>query len=316
MNKKNKSKNKKIEEKNKKISEMNKKIPTLKLKTVEIYNKLFRKIKKETLGKENKDHKKELQALVDFTNWFITCTLKDPSTREIVLNVNQHKHFNQSCRKKGPNCKYKFPRFPSLKTIIAIPSRIKYKDKEEKEKQELAKSQKCLKKVKQVLEDEEFMKEAIKLRREEIENYIMHKDIVQNIDLLVEERSLTNPYPKFNGSKILNAFNEYESKDITNLDDVSTSELKQLRHYHKCQKDGIPMEEIRKERLSNILNKAEIFSIYDEEGIEKDPIELYEEALSISSQGYSVWLKRDVDEIYINMQVVLQFQFYLCLLAP
>ena len=151
--------NRLVPEENKKIQERKAKYPNDKLiqsieekeiKTAETYYELFKKIKDEEFGmelQENKDDdKKHLKALVEFTDWFATCSLKDPSTRQIVLDVNQHKHFNQSCRKNGPNCKYNFPRFPCLETIIAIPSRIKYKGDEETEKKELEKSRNILNK--------------------------------------------------------------------------------------------------------------------------------------------------------------------------
>ena len=178
------------------------------------------------MEKNKVDDEKQLKALVEFTDWFVTCSLKDPSTRQIVLDVNQHKHFNQSCRKNGPNCKYKFPRFPCLKTIIAIPSRIKYKGDEETEKKELENSRNILKKVKAVLEDDEFMKDAMKLRNEELEKYIFHTDIIQKISLLCEERGLTDPHPKMNVDTILNAYNKYAQDDVGDLDDVSTEKLK------------------------------------------------------------------------------------------
>ena len=222
--------------------------------------------------------------------------MKDPSTRQIVLDVNKHQHFNKSCRKNGPNCKYNFPRFPCLRTIIAIPSKIKYKDDEEKEKEKLAESKRILKKVKQVLEDEEFMKNAIKLRNEEIENHIRHEDIMQNINLIIEERKLTDPDPRHNTEKVLNAYNEYAQDDIDNLDDVTDDDLEKLKVYHKTLQDKIPMKEIKKERLDTILIKAEIkIGKTFEQRNDK-----YEEALSLSSKGYTVSLKRDIDEIYIN----------------
>merc|ERR1712018_183424 len=46
----------------------------------------------------------ELNVLTWFVDRFITCTLKDPSTRQQALDLQQHKHFPQSCRKRGTNC--------------------------------------------------------------------------------------------------------------------------------------------------------------------------------------------------------------------
>ena len=268
----------------------------------------IKKIKDEELGMvgKQKEDKVCLEALIDFTDWFVTCTLKDPSTRKIVLEVNQHKHFNQSCKKNGPKCKYNFPRFPCLKTIISIPSRIKYKGNEELEKNELEKSRTILKKVKAVLEDDDFMNEAMKVRNEEIEQYIFHEDIVQNIDLVLGERELVDPYPKLNTEKVLNAYKKYAQDDTDDLDDVPNEKLVDLKTYHNNCKYAIPMLEIKIERLNYVLIKAAIHSGSggtSQKQIEEDfkiRNKIYEEALSLSSKGYSVWIERDIDEININ----------------
>ena len=50
--------------------------------TLENYKTIFDKIKEETLGSKTED-KDYIQDLADFTDWFVTCSLKDPSTRHI-----------------------------------------------------------------------------------------------------------------------------------------------------------------------------------------------------------------------------------------
>ena len=66
------------------------------------------------------------------------------------------------------------------------------------------------------------------------------------------------------------------------------------------------MDDIKKERLNIILIKADIYSGSggkSEDEIEEDRKirnENYEKALSLSSKGYTVWIKRDIDEININ----------------
>ena len=131
----------------------------------------------------------------------------------------------------------------------------------------------------------------------------MHEDILQNIDLILEERLLENPYPLLNPSKVLDAYNKYELDDLDDLNDVPIKKLEELKSFHKSQKKLIPMDAIMKERLLKVLLKSEIFNPLDEPKnvtLEKNIIEQYEKALSISSKGYTVWLKRDVDEININ----------------
>ena len=204
-----------------------------KWKTEERYLELFQLIKDEQLG--NGTHEDDdifLKDLADFTDWYVTCSLKDPSTRQIVLAVNKHKHFTQSCLKRGPNCKYHFPLFPCLKTIVAVPSRIKYSSDEEEEEKALAESKNILSRVKDVLENEELMEVAMKLYNNEIENYLVHEDIIQKIDLIIEERLLVDPYPKHDTQQVLNAYNEFSSDDLEDLDDVSNDDLIKLQKNH------------------------------------------------------------------------------------
>ena len=76
----------------------------------------------------------------------------------------------KTCRKFEQICRFFYPRFPSLKTIVSVPF---YKLNLTKEEQEakLESSKKVLKQVKEILEDEEIMDELIKIGSEEIEQY-------------------------------------------------------------------------------------------------------------------------------------------------
>ena len=118
-------------------------------KKAETLKKAFKHMRKEELGigdtLDAKDTKDIMDALEEFTDSCISCSLMDPTTRDIVMEVNKHQHFVKSCRKNGPKCKYGFPRFPSTKTIISIPSRILYKKNDEKEKEMEEKSSKIKK---------------------------------------------------------------------------------------------------------------------------------------------------------------------------
>ena len=101
-------------------------------------------------GKEDKitNDIKPLKTMVDE---FITCSLH-PGTvgdrvLEIVLAVQKHCH-TRSCKKKGTYCRFDFPRFPSDETVICRP---------QEDKEELAKAELALGKVKAVLEDKDLM---------------------------------------------------------------------------------------------------------------------------------------------------------------
>ena len=71
----------------------------------------FENIKEERLGIEGNEEEDEpqLRALSNFIDEFISCSLKDPSTLDIVRSVNMHKH-TKPCQKKPP-CRFRFPRY-------------------------------------------------------------------------------------------------------------------------------------------------------------------------------------------------------------
>ena len=82
----------------------------------------------------------------------MTCSLKDKDLAETVQDVQKHYHRGNiekktGCYKKGPTCRFNFPRFPSEKTIIAFPLNKEDKDYESKKKE----SRDILQKVKSVL---------------------------------------------------------------------------------------------------------------------------------------------------------------------
>ncbi|XP_062600922.1 uncharacterized protein LOC134262538 [Saccostrea cucullata] len=68
------------------------------------------------------DEDKE-EVVCDFIDSYITCAVpsenEDPELRRIVLDVQQHsKSHSKSCRKKGTDCRFHFPRPPSERTFI------------------------------------------------------------------------------------------------------------------------------------------------------------------------------------------------------
>ena len=131
----------------------------------------------------------EKQALADFADLFITCSLKNPLTEKIVRAVNIHFH-TKTCRKYCPRCRFYFPRFPSLKTIISEPIRMAEKDlKKQKEKAEKAKLVKD--KVIEILEDKEKMEVIQKIRSDEIEDWKKGEQNKSELKLWKKERLLS-----------------------------------------------------------------------------------------------------------------------------
>ena len=73
-------------------------------------------------------------AITSFVDEFITCSLRNPSTRDIAKKVQTHNH-TFTCSKMGSSkCRFNFPRFPCLQTIVAVPLRLIFPDDEEAKK--------------------------------------------------------------------------------------------------------------------------------------------------------------------------------------
>ena len=81
--------------------------------------KAFESIKEEKFGIEGNEEEDSVQrkALAAFIDKFVSCSLKDPSTVNIVRSVNMHNH-TKPCQQYGPPCRFRFPRFPCMETII------------------------------------------------------------------------------------------------------------------------------------------------------------------------------------------------------
>ena len=181
--------------------------------------KVLERVKNEEVGihhqdcNENCEKCHDLETLTWMVDRFITCTLKDPSTRDIALKVQQHKHFPQSCKKRGTNCRFGAPWFPCMRTIIQVPPRIKYKkekvsqeesdngedaEKEKREAEEKEKEEKEIEQkigdareiqnaVKHVLEDNELMAGIQQYRQNEIDVYLHHRNLAQQISIVLQE---------------------------------------------------------------------------------------------------------------------------------
>ena len=128
-------------------------------------------------------------------------------------------HHTKTCRKGHPKCRFRYPKFPVWKTILVKP--YPYCEFDEERNGNLKHYEEILRKVKEVLEDDEIVASIMK---------------------------------KYNKKK--------ETKEQYKIN--------------------------RKKRILELLVHAEV-SATD-----------YCEALSYSRAGYSVHLKRDIDEIFIN----------------
>ena len=104
----------------------------------------------------------EIATVVAFTDTFSTVSLHPAIVGSVVAGiaekVNQHRH-TKTCRKYQTVCRFKFPKLPSYVTIIAKPP-DKNISTEEKKSME-AKHDAVIKKVKEVLDDNDVMKSIL-----------------------------------------------------------------------------------------------------------------------------------------------------------
>lgn len=68
----------------------------------------------------NRLNDQDKKVLENYVDAFISCSLADDDLVDIVKSVQKHNH-THTCFKKGPNCRFGFPKLPSEKTIISQP---------------------------------------------------------------------------------------------------------------------------------------------------------------------------------------------------
>ena len=157
------------------------KFSVLPQRDIENIKSALEKIKEEEVLSES-----EKQALADFADLFISCSLKDPRTEKIVRSVNMH-HHTKTCRNYCTKCRFYFPRFPSLKTMVAVPIRMVEKDPE-KQKEVLERVNLVKKKVMDILQDDDKMKEIQNIRSQDIEEWKKESCIKSTLAMFKRER--------------------------------------------------------------------------------------------------------------------------------
>ena len=144
----------------------------------------FRKLK------NNEDlNKREVESLTNFVDEFVTVSTNEDKVGEKVAKiageVNKHCH-TKSCRKYDTSCRFLFPKYPSICMIIAQPI-SGVDDKEKKER--MKKYKDTLKKVAEILNDEEHVNEIIgsigSSENEPLHIYKVNKK--KRIELLLEK---------------------------------------------------------------------------------------------------------------------------------
>lgn len=141
-------------------------------------------------------------------------------------------------------CRFWFPRFSSLRTIIAVPAEIKYSDPEVATIK-LKEATALLKKVKDVLEDEDQMKAFCRYHEDEIEKYVGHKDIVMKINDIIDEES-TGVLIKWENveESMRHAYSSYFGKVINDKEQINLKNLQDLNYFHFEQLEKIKLDTI------------------------------------------------------------------------
>ena len=102
----------------------------------------------------------EIRSLTRFIDTYSTVSIHGNTVGTIVAKiaqeVNRH-HHAKTCRKHDTSCRFGYPRLPAPHTIIVSPCTA---DTQQEKEKLLAKYQKILRKVQEVLEDETLLKKS------------------------------------------------------------------------------------------------------------------------------------------------------------
>ena len=268
-------------------------------------HKIFEHLEKAfaTCAESNIPDDDETSAMEAFVNEFVTCSLRNPTTRKIATTVQRH-HHTFSCRKRSSKCRFNFPRFPSLYTQVAIPLRLRFgEDDEEGKRKEMMKTRMVLHKVREILEDEERMEEVNKLYQDEIEEIINVNDLSMRAKHILEDGVFRK--------QILDYSTYFDGEQTKENLDLGKDLIQNLKLFEKEHMDKFKLLEkedynYRKERLlavlrmANIEDDLEIPNDLNFEEKERQLIVKYHEVLRNSVKGFTVNLQRDTNEIYIN----------------
>ena len=251
---------------------------------------------------------KEESAVVSFVDLFVTCSLQEPISRDIALQVNNHRH-SHTCRRYGGVCRFDFPRWPCLCTILAKPLRLTHDPDERQEVYEHLKL--VLLSVRNVLENSELMEKLCEIGSEEIQALFNIKQKKFQIEKMLDD-------PKFkkeilamqsDDQKIeerIGPLPKKKKKSEESIGKAHVENLEALKEMLDQQIDDFDIDSILKERLIAVLRQADLIEIMkidknqSKETIDDILLEKYHHLLSISTKGFCVRLKRDIAECYIN----------------
>ena len=258
----------------------------------------------QTMYDDHLPSEEETEAMEAYIDMFVSVSLKNPETRHIALDVQIHKH-TKTCMSRGPDCRFHFPLFPSLRTIISVPIRLIHPDDEEQKKELQDKINLVLGSVKKVLENEEEMDCADNIYRDEINKLVENRDFATRSTTILEDKIFMNQLEK-GTKKIYHQCGECPESSLSETKSLLLENLKDFKsHYeHLVQDQDLELPVWKRRRLLHVLKTAELFSILEidesENQAEELLLEIYHRILGFSTKGFSVFLVRDVDEIFVN----------------
>lgn len=114
----------------------------------------------------------------------------------MAIELNLHRHFPRSCQKRGEhNCRLNYPKFPSLRTLIAIPSKVKYPKNITLRNEKVKEAKDINAKVKAVLENNEVMAHLTQIHQASIDEFIRFEGVLLKAQAILDERQykMLNP---------------------------------------------------------------------------------------------------------------------------
>ena len=245
----------------------------------------------ESIKNDNLLTHEEENALTNFIDKHVSCDRYNPLSADITNKVNVHRH-SRTCRKHGTSCRFNFPRYPTLKTIISVPVRVLEKD-EKKRKEILKQNNDLLNKVKQTLENEDAMKSINLIEQKQFENCKLYQKCVHRLSLMLTEKQQKVLLSKKDFgilNKTLTWNSDIIELSMADLEVLVESEMINLIEIREMEKS------ILKKRMLALLTKSKINNdIHDDE-----LLLAYENALRVNEKSYSVIIERKTDECFIN----------------
>ena len=110
------------------------------------------------------------------------------------MEVNCHKH-SHTCHKYGCKCRFDFPRYPCLATILAKPLRLTHATEDRQEVYEHVKE--VLLPLKEVLEDPKKMEELCEIRKNELDKLYELKLMRHKVQQILDDPTISKQVKKY-----------------------------------------------------------------------------------------------------------------------